>query len=321
MNFLSQFRKAPSGALLVVVLAYPHAARGKAFSGTGDSMAAPPIAPQKSGEYIFWTSGGCSCHAAADVNGRVSPVLKDKPDLSGGRGLKTKFGTFYGTNITPDAETGIGKWTDDDFVRAMTEGVSPDGAHYFPTFPYTSFSKMGRSDLLALKGYLFNLPAVKKQNRSHDVPFPFSVRKLVWGWKLINFKPVSWQADPKQSANWNRGSYLVEGAGHCSECHSPRDLSGAVNKAKQLAGSEEAIDNEIAPNITSDKSGLGSWTTRDIAYYLKTALNPEGDAAEGLMAELIENGYSHMTDEDRDAVAAYLKSLPPISSKPHRAKD
>jgi mono/diheme cytochrome c family protein len=270
----------------------------------------------KVGEYVFRSSGGCSCHAPADTREPISPVLRDKPDLSGGRPLNTKFGIFYGTNITPDAETGIGKWTTDEFVRAMTEGRGPSGTHFFPTFPYTSFARMKRADIIALKNYLFSLPPVKKVNRKHDVPFPFSVRQLVWFWKLINFEVEPWLPDPKQSESWNRGSYLVTTVGHCGECHSPRNFSGGIATKRALTGSEEAIDNEFAPNLTPDvETGIGSWTNKDISYYLKTTLDPEGDAAEGLMAELIEQGYSHLTDDDLDAIAIYLKSLWPAVSK------
>lgn len=256
------------------------------------------------GERIFNASGGCGCHTAE--NGQP---------LSGGRPLKTPFGIYFSSNITPDPETGIGRWSNLDFLRAMREGVAPDGSHYFPVFPYTSFSKMTETDVLHLKDYLFTQAAVPQSNRPHDVWFPFNLRLSAWGWKLVNFGPDRLLPDSEKSENWHRGRYLAEAVAHCGECHTPRNLLGALKPDWPYAGSREGPEGELAPNITPDaETGIGQWSADDLAYLLETGMLPDGDFIGGLMGEAVEF-YARLPPEDREALAEYVLSLPPIQNQ------
>jgi len=256
------------------------------------------------GERVFNAAGGCSCHTAE--NGKF---------LAGGRPQQTPFGTFFSTNLTPDPETGIGRWSDADFLRAMREGVAPDGSHYFPVFPYTSFSKMTEADVLHLKDFLFAQPAVKQPNRPHDVGFPFNLRLSAWGWKLVNFHPEPLLPDPEKSEQWHRGRYLAEAVAHCGECHTPRNLLGALKPDWHYAGSREGPEGELAPNITPDaETGIGEWSADDLTYLLETGMLPDGDFIGGLMSEAVEF-YARLPSEDREAIAAYVRSLPPIRNQ------
>ncbi|HXV63216.1 MAG TPA: cytochrome c [Vicinamibacteria bacterium] len=259
------------------------------------------------GEYVLNASGGCACHTDA---------AGENVSFSGGRAIKTPFGTIYGTNITPDRETGIGGWSDEDFLRAMREGMSPEGEPYYPVFPYTSFTRMADGDLLDLKAYLFSLPPVRKENREPDFGFPYNSRASVRVWRGLHFEPVRFTPVPARSDEWNRGAYLVEAVAHCGECHTPRTFLGAVNEDLGYAGSVEGPEGELAPNITPDeKTGIGSWSTTDIVWFLQTNLLPDGDGTQGLMAEVIDKGYRHMEESDLKAIAVYLKSLPPIENE------
>jgi len=263
----------------------------------------------EAGARIFAATGGCTCHTNYPGEGEGAPPL------AGGRGLETPFGVYYSTNITPDRETGLGEWSQADFVRAMREGLSPEGDHYFPVFPYTAFSGLRDRDLIDLKAYLDSLPAVRRQNRPPDAPFPFSWRATIFGWKIMNFTPKQIDEQPSQSAEWNRGRYLVEAAAHCGECHTPRTLTGGLDGSKRLAGSREGPEGELAPNITPhEKTGIGSWSRPDLVWYLQTGLKPEGDDTQGLMSEVIEHGYSNLPKEDLAAIAIYLRSVEPIEN-------
>ena len=256
---------------------------------------------------MFRAAGGCTCHTNYPGEGA------DAPELAGGRALATPFGAFYGSNITPDRETGIGTMSDADFVRAMTEGISPDGSHYFPVFPYPAFASMTRGDLLDLKAYLFSRPAIRRENRPPDAPPPFRWRFTVAGWKLLNFDPQPFVADPARAAAWNRGAYLVNGPAHCGECHTPRTLTGGLDRSRWLAGSRDGPEGELAPNITPDReTGIGDWLVADLTWYLETGIKPDGDDTQGLMAEVIEHGYAHLPASDLAAIAEHLFSLPPI---------
>ncbi|MBF0288691.1 MAG: cytochrome c [SAR324 cluster bacterium] len=256
------------------------------------------------GEYIFRATGGCGCHTDYKNNGEF---------LAGGRGIQTPFGIFYGTNITPDKETGIGRWSDDDFIRAMTKGLSPQGTHYAPVFPYTSFTKMTREDLLYLKAYLFSIPPVKKQNKPHDLIVPFGQQIGFMLWKKIHFRETKFKPNSEKSIQWNRGAYIAETLAHCGECHTPRDWQGVLKEKMRYAGSQDGPEGELAPNITpDDKTGVGDWSTADMVEFLKTGLKPNYDDSQGLMIEVIEEGYSHLKQEDLEAISEYLRSLPPI---------
>ncbi len=256
------------------------------------------------GKQVFHAAGGCGCHTDTE-NGGIP--------LAGRREVRTPFGSYYGTNITPDPLHGIGSWSDEDFIRAMTEGLSPDGKHYFPAFPYTSFTRMKKDDLLHLKDYLFSLPAVKAPHREHDAPFPFNWRGALSVWKKFFFKPAPFKTDPDRSESWNRGAYISEALAHCGECHTPRSMMGALDSSMHFAGSPEGPEGELSPNITQDReTGIGEWSRGDLTWLLKTGMKPGGDDVQGLMAEAIENGYRHLTDYDLEAIAEYLESVPPV---------
>jgi mono/diheme cytochrome c family protein len=259
------------------------------------------------GEAVLRASGGCSCHT--DVEGGGAR-------LAGGRPLETPFGVYYSSNITPDRETGIGAWSDADFLRAMREGRAPDGSAYFPTFPYPSFTGMSDADLLDLKAYLFSLPPERKENRAPGALPPFSWRVSARAWQLLFFTPARFEPDPARSARWNRGAYLASAVAHCGECHTPRNLAGALDRSRWLAGSEDGPEGELAPNLTPDReTGVGDWTATDLVWFLQTAILPDGDDAGGLMQEVIEEGYTHVPAADLEAIAEYLGSLPPVENR------
>lgn len=261
----------------------------------------------KRGAAVFRASGGCGCHTRPELDGAL---------LAGARPISTPFGVIYGSNITPDPQTGIGAFSDEDFIRAMRKGVSPKGGHYFPVFPYTSFAGMSRRDLLDLKAYLFSLPPIVQQNLPPEFAWPFGWRFNLIFWKWLFFRPAEFTPDKNKSTAWNRGAYLVRAVAHCSECHTPRDIFGSLRADLYLAGSIEGPEGELAPNITPDReTGIGDWATADIVWYLQTGFNPDGDDSQGLMAELIEDGYSKMPVGDLEAVATYLQSITPIRNR------
>jgi mono/diheme cytochrome c family protein len=255
------------------------------------------------GEYLVHAGGCVSCHTTPGGT-----------PFAGGRALATPFGTFYSPNITPDAETGIGRWTDADFLRALHEGVRPDGAYYFPVFPYTSFTRIGDADVLAIKAYLFSLPPARQANRAHDVWFPFSWRFLQLGWRTLYFTEGPFRADPAHDADYNRGAYLVAALAHCGECHTPRNMFGAVKSSMALAGTRDGPDGQPAPNITPDRaSGIGGWDKSDIVEVLATGRTPEESTVKGAMREAVQDGLKFLTDADRQAIAAYLLAQKPIA--------
>ena len=248
------------------------------------------------GEYLVRAGGCFSCHTAAGGQ-----------KLAGGRALATPFGTFYSPNITPDPETGIGRWTDTQFLRALREGVRPNGTNYFPVFPYPSFTGITDTDALAIKAYLFSLPAVRQQNRPHEVPFPFSWRFLQTGWKLLFFTSGPFQPAPERSAAYNRGAYLVTALAHCGECHTPRNFLGAMRSGQRLAGTPDGPDGQLVPNITPDPAtGIGRWEKDDIVELLRTGTTPEQSKVKGAMRETIQDGLKYLSDGDLEAIADYL---------------
>ncbi|MGE5538958.1 MAG: c-type cytochrome [Gemmatimonas sp.] len=257
----------------------------------------------KRGEYIFRAADCYSCHT--DIENRGQP-------LAGGAAIKTSFGTFYPPNITPDTEFGIGLWSDADFLRALRDGVAPDGSHYYPAFPYASFTKMTDQDILDLKAYIFSLPAISAQAPQHELPFYLRWRQAIAAWKLLNFARGPLAPDPSNDAVWNRGRYLVEALGHCGECHSPRTLTGGIDRANAYSGNPKGPDGKSIPNITPDATGIGDWSESDIAFALKSGVMPDGDTFGSFMADVVEQGTAYLTDDDRKAIARYLKSLPPV---------
>jgi len=268
-----------------------------------------PYTPNAANGRAMFYAGGCTaCHA--------TPGQDDRTRLGGGLGLKSPFGTFYVPNISPDPDDGIGKWGEADFVTAMQKGTSPDGRHYFPAFPYGSYQRMRLEDVRDLFAHLKTLPAVQGKARDHDVPFPFNVRRLVGGWKFLFLDGKPFQPDATKSAAWNRGAYLVNGPGHCAECHSPRNVLGGIVAAQRFAGGPNPEGEGWIPNIT--QKGLAEWSQQDIAYFLETGGMPDGDTAGGSMVRVIKN-TSQLSSEDRAAMAEYLKSLPSVDG-PSRPK-
>lgn len=249
---------------------------------------------------LLTKAGDCiACHT--DTKNNV-------PAFAGGAGINTPFGTFYAPNITPDKETGIGNWSDDDFVKAMHEGKAPDGSNYFPVFPYPNFNKLSRSDVLAIKAYLFSIPAVKKPNRKHEVSWPFSVRFLQYGWKLLffQFQKGQYQYDHTHSAEWNQGAYLVQGLGHCGMCHTPHNILGGEKQAYALTG--EFVEGFYAPDITSN--ALGDVPVEEIVAVFKEGkkLHNAGKVG-GPMAEVNYDSLRYLPEKDLRAIAVYLKTV------------
>ena len=261
------------------------------------------------GEYMF-TAGGCAeCHAAP-LKKCNDLKTKDKAALSGGRCLNTPFGIFHVPNISPDKESGIGSWSTLDFVTAMKLGIAPGGEHLYPAFPYASYQRMTYEDLIDLKAYLDTLPAVKNEVPPHELSFPFNIRRGLGLWQLLYVDGKSFQPDPHQSAELNRGAYLVEGPGHCAECHSSRNLIGGITKDTEFAGARNPEGKGTMPNITPSDDGIGDWSESDIAYLLETGNTPDFDVIGGSMVPVQEN-MAKLTPADRNDIASFLKSLPP----------
>ena len=261
----------------------------------------------KRGEYLFDAAGCKGCHT--DVKNKGKP-------LAGGRRLKTPFGTYYSPNITPDEETGIGKWTDGDFVRALRLGQAPDGSHYFPVFPYPSYTGITERDLLDIKAYIFTRPPASKPNREHKALPPFGSRLFLPVWKKLNFTSGPFQFDPGRSREWNRGAYLVKALGHCGECHTPRNLLGAKKTNMDMAGTLQGPDGGVVPNITPDrKTGIGRWTKGDLEEFLDSGMLPDGDFTGSDMGEIVDQSTSRLTTTDRKAMVEYLRSIPPVENR------
>ncbi len=259
------------------------------------------------GKYVFDAADCMACHT--DTANQGAP-------LAGGRRLETPFGAFYSPNITPDAATGIGAWTDEEFRDALRHGRAPDGSHLFPVFPYPSYTLMSDADIADLKAYLFSQPPVARENRPHEVGPPFGWRFLIAGWKALFFTPGAFRPDAARDDKWNRGAYLATALGHCGECHTPRNAFGARQPDRTLAGTTEGPDGGSVPNITPDKeTGIGGWSEDDIDTLLTLGMTPDGDFVGAGMGEVVSNSTSRLTPADRAALIAYLRSLPAISNK------
>lgn len=269
-------------------------------------------AAMQQGEYLFRAAGCANCHT--DDKNKGAP-------LAGGRALQTPFGTFYTSNITPDPDTGIGRWSEADFLRALREGISPWGEHFYLAFPYTSYTQLTDADLRAIWTYLRSLKPVRQANKPHELPWYLRSRATLRIWKMLFFKPGPFQPQPDQSSARNRGAYLVNAVTHCGECHTPRNLLGGFKKSRHLAGNPRGVDDTKAPNITPDrKTGIGKWTENDLVYYLGTGATPDGDYAGDVMAEMIDNSTSYLTNDDRRAIAVYIKSLPAVEQAVRKQK-
>jgi mono/diheme cytochrome c family protein len=254
------------------------------------------------GETMFNIGGCASCHA--------TPKQKDQRRLGGGLALATPFGTFKVPNISPDEKNGIGAWPEAAFVNAVLRGIGRDGEHLYPAFPYTSYQRMALDDVRDLFAFLRTLPAEARPSEAHRLPFPFNVRRGLGLWKLLYLDGKPFTPDPSRSAELNRGAYLVEGPGHCAECHSPRDVLGGIVASRRFSGGRDAEGKGWVPNITPHPDGLGKWSAGDIAYLLKSGLTPDADSVGSTMAEVVRN-TAKLADADRAAIAAYIKSLPP----------
>jgi mono/diheme cytochrome c family protein len=274
------------------------------------AVSGPAYAPNLANGLTTFNAGGCSsCHAV--------PGQPDRLLLGGGLAIPSPFGTFYAPNISSDPVDGIGRWTETEFVNAVTRGISPQGFHYFPAFPYPSYEHAKLEDVRDLFAYLKTLAPVSGKVRDHDLPFPFSIRRNVgiWKWLFVDGKPFV--PDAARSAQWNRGAYLVNSLGHCAECHSPRNFLGGIIAAQRFAGGPNPEGEGWVPNIT--QKGLGDWSVTDFAYFLETGQMPDGDSAGGSMARVIRN-ISQLSPDDRAAIADYLKSLPPVEGPPRPRK-
>ncbi|MCA1489678.1 c-type cytochrome [Sinorhizobium alkalisoli] len=257
------------------------------------------------GEQVFWAGGCTGCHAA--------PGAKDDQRLvlAGGRPLKSPFGTFYAPNISPDKTAGIGGWTLAEFGNAMTRGVGKDGEHLYPSFPYGSYARMTAKDINDLWGFLQTLPKSATVAPPHDLPFPYNIRLALGGWKLLYLTDDQRVALDTAEPKLARGQYLVEGPGHCGECHTPRDALGGFEPERWLAGAPNPEGEGRIPNITPGSKSIGGWSASDIASYLETGFTPDFDTVGGSMVEVQKN-LAKLPSEDREAIAAYLKALPPL---------
>ncbi len=251
------------------------------------------------GQYLARAGNCAACHTARG----------GKP-YAGGRAIATPFGDIYASNLTPDSKTGIGDWSADDFWRALHHGESRDGSFLYPAFPYTNFTKITRDDADALYAYLRSVPAVEQANREHALRFPFNQRLLLAFWRTLYFTPGEFQPDPKRSAEYNRGSYLVQGPGHCAACHTSRNALGGSIASGDLAGGMIPMQHWQASSLSSDPhSGLGSWHLSEIEALLKTGVSARG-AVYGPMAEVVAESLQHLSDHDIHAIAVYLRTVP-----------
>ncbi len=249
------------------------------------------------GEAVFWAGGCASCHKAADS--------EDALALPGGRRFKTDFGTFIAPNISPDVTHGLGAWSMIEFASALLNGTSPDGAHYYPAFPYSTYTRATNQDIADLWAFMQALPPQDRADVPHEIGFPFSIRASVGGWKLLFLDDDFVQA----AGDSARGQYLVEALGHCAECHTPRNFLGGLDTARWMTGAPNPTGKGRIPDLTPPKF---DWSEKDIVFYLETGFTPDFDTAGGEMVEVIQN-MAKLSPEDRAAIAAYIKALPPAN--------
>jgi len=290
--------------------AIPFAVFGAAaawLAGAGLGTAADPDGQAfdriAKGRYLTTVADCYACHTVLDAG---------KP-FAGGRPIETPFGIITSSNITPDNETGIGAWSDQQFVDAVRRGVRPNGSRLYPAMPFPAYTKMTRDDVLAIRAYLATVEPVHQAVKANTLPFPFDIREAMRPWDALYFTEGEFQPDSSQSADWNRGAYLVQGPGHCTACHTPKPSLGGDTSGENLRGFN--LQGWFAPDITADASqGLGQWSEADITGYLRTGHN-RMTAATGPMAEEIVNSTSQYNDSDLHAIATYLKSLPARQDK------
>ncbi len=306
------------------VLAVAAAVAGAAYHATAQAQTATTTAAPapsqaadaqagadlvKRGEYLTRAGDCVACHTAD----------KARP-FAGGLPIATPFGTIYTPNITSDPDTGIGRWTDADFLRAMHEGIGKDGERLYPAFPYAEYTKVRSDDVLAIRAYLNTLAPIRYTPPPNKLSFPFNQRWLMTFWNMFNFHEGRFVPDPKQSAEWNRGAYLVEGLAHCEECHTPRNVTQGLKTSERFTGA--TISGWRAFNITPDtNAGIGGWSDDDIAQYLSTGVAHGHANAAGPMADVVQNSTQYMSPEDLHSITAYLRSVPAKSSGEMRPRD
>lgn len=284
--------------IALLALALPALASAGAMAAGGQSF--DRIAR---GRYLAVVGDCAGCHTAPDGT-----------PYAGGKPLETPFGTMLGSNLTPDRETGIGAWSDEEFVRALRKGIGRNGKHLYPAMPYPHYTRMSRDDVLAVRAFLNTLPPVRHKVVANQLAFPFNVRAAMRAWNALYFTSGRYQPVAGKSAQWNRGGYLVEGPAHCGMCHTPRTSLGGEDSGHRLQGG--VLEGWLAPDLTADpRIGLGAWSEAEIVTYLKTGHNAVA-AASGPMAEVVQNSTSRMSDADLRAMAVYLKDQP----APQRAK-
>lgn len=283
-------------AILIVVgvaaawFALRETARGPGAAPTGE------LSQVVRGEYLARLGDCYACH-----------TVRGGQPYAGGLEMPTPFGELYTTNITPDPETGIGTWTSEDFWRAMHDGRNKKGEFLYPAMPYTNYTKVTREDSDAMFAFFKSIRPVRQQNRPHGMKFPYNQRELLGGWRVLYFKPGEWKDDPKQSKEWNRGGYLVEGLGHCDACHSSRNMLGAV-KGDDVSGGLIPVQNWYAPSLTTNReTGLGSWDVKDIIDLLRTGVSARG-AVFGPMSAVVQHSLQETSLTDLNAMAVYLQS-------------
>jgi mono/diheme cytochrome c family protein len=282
-----------AGLLVVAAAAYVlilpslgHATRGvdlDAYAGDADR-----------GAYVLRMGGCVACH-----------TNEDGPFLGGGPAIKTLFGTFYGPNITPDPEHGIGGMSLQEFFDALTAGLTPEGHHYFPAFPYTSYAQFDPKDIADLKAYLDTVESADVPSQPHDLLWPFSDRRLIGPCKMMEHSLAPFMPDSSQSEEWNRGAYLVEGPGHCGECHTARNVLG-LKSGEALGGAGSGKFSSGGPALSGARSTIADWTEDDLTFYLSTGLKPDGDVSGSGMTDVIDHATSHLSDEDLSAIAMFL---------------
>jgi len=251
------------------------------------------------GETVFWAGGCASCHAAPDAADDAKLIL------SGGYRMTSPFGTFVAPNISPGPK-GIGDWSAQDLANALIAGVSPSGRHLYPSLPYTTYARMDLQDVVDLKAFMDSLPVSNLDSQPHDLGFPFTVRRGLGLWKRINLSS-DWVMTQAATPELERGRYLVEALGHCAECHTPRDVTGGLDRTRWMHGAPNPSGKGKIPAISPDQL---TWSAGDIAYYLETGFTPDYDSAGGQMTKVVAS-MAHLSAEDRAAIAAYLKALPP----------
>jgi mono/diheme cytochrome c family protein len=271
------------------------------------NMLEPRTADLANGETMYNIGGCFSCHG--------TPNQKDRSKLGGGLVLATPFGSFRAPNISSDPQHGIGAWSEYEFVNAMLKGVGRNDEHLFPAFPYTSYQRMRIDDVRDLYAYLKTLPAIAAPSRPHELSFPFNVRAGIGLWKLLYFDGKTFAADDDSKTEaYNRGAYLVEGPGHCAECHSPRNVLGGIKEERRFAGGLDAEGKHWVPNITPHEDGIAHYSLKDLTYLLETGVKPDFDVVGSTMGAVVDN-TSRLAPADRAAIASYLKALPPRPGK------